>query len=136
MTSAAGSTSRARRAALIPASLPPTVTMCMTASVWLRPVRAGRPSAAGARCRLAAVAAVRLRPVGEDDVGGFGWRDRGIQRPDDRHAGDRPPRICAAIKGGTEDGAIPAKVSENIRPMVIAGLAKLVEEVKKYAAPM
>ena len=31
---------------------------------------------------------------------------------------------------------MPANVSENIRPMVIAGLAKLVEEVKKYAAPM
>ena len=47
-----------------------------------------------------------------------------------------PPRICAAMKLGTEDGAMPAKVSENIRPMVMAGLAKLVEEVKKYAAPI
>ena len=28
-------------------------------------------------------------------------------------------------------GAIPAKVSENIRPTVMAGLAKLVEDVKK-----
>ena len=36
-----------------------------------------------------------------------------------------PPRICAAMKGGTEDGAMPAKVFENIRPMVMAGLAKL-----------
>ena len=40
------------------------------------------------------------------------------------------------MKLGTEDGAIPAKVFENMRPMVMAGLAKLVEEVKKYAAPM
>jgi hypothetical protein len=32
---------------------------------------------------------------------------------------------------GTEAGAIPAKVLENIRPMLIAGLAKLVELVKK-----
>src|SRR5450755_4165234 len=47
-----------------------------------------------------------------------------------------PPMIWAAMNAGTEDGAIPAKVSENIRPMVIAGLAKLVEDVKKYAAPM
>ena len=31
---------------------------------------------------------------------------------------------------------MPANVSENIRPTVIAGLAKLVELVKKYAAPM
>ena len=31
---------------------------------------------------------------------------------------------------------MPAKVSENIRPMVIAGFAKLVDQVKKYAAPI
>ena len=47
-----------------------------------------------------------------------------------------PPTIWAAMKAGTDDGAMPAKVSENIRPMVMAGLAKLVEEVKKYAAPI
>jgi hypothetical protein len=47
-----------------------------------------------------------------------------------------PPMTCAATNGGTEDGAIPAKVSENIRPTVMAGLAKLVEEVNQYAAPM
>ena len=46
------------------------------------------------------------------------------------------PMIWAAMKPGTEAGAIPAKVSENIRPMVMAGLAKLVEDVKKHAAPM
>ena len=46
------------------------------------------------------------------------------------------PMIWAAMKPGTEAGAIPAKVAENIRPMVMAGLAKLVEDVKKYAAPM
>jgi hypothetical protein len=37
---------------------------------------------------------------------------------------------------GTEDGAIPAKLLENMRPMVIAGLAKLVDAVNQYAAPM
>ncbi len=47
-----------------------------------------------------------------------------------------PPRIWAPMKLGTDDGAIPAKVLENIRPMVMAGLAKLVEEVNQYAAPM
>src|SRR6516162_1024981 len=47
-----------------------------------------------------------------------------------------PPMIWAAMNGGTDEGAMPANVSENIRPTVIAGLAKLVEEVKKYAAPM
>ncbi len=40
------------------------------------------------------------------------------------------------MKLGAEDGAIPAKVSESMRPTVIAGFAKLVEEVKKYAAPI
>ena len=42
----------------------------------------------------------------------------------------------AAMNAGAEDGAMPAKVSENIRPTVMAGLAKLVEDVKKYAAPI
>ena len=40
------------------------------------------------------------------------------------------------MNAGAEAGAIPAKLSENIRPIVMAGLAKLVDEVKKYAAPM
>src|SRR5580704_7539976 len=40
------------------------------------------------------------------------------------------------MNAGTDAGAMPAKVAENIRPTVIAGLAKLVEEVKKYAAPI
>ena len=35
------------------------------------------------------------------------------------------------MKPGTEAGAMPAKVSENIRPTVIAGLAKLVELVNQ-----
>ena len=35
-----------------------------------------------------------------------------------------------------EAGAMSANVSLNIRPMVMAGLAKLVELVTKYAAPM
>ena len=43
----------------------------------------------------------------------------------------RPPTAWAPMNDGADDGAIPAKVLENIRPMVIAGLAKLVELVKK-----
>ena len=35
------------------------------------------------------------------------------------------------MKPGTDAGAIPAKVFENMRPIVIAGFAKLVELVKK-----
>ena len=41
------------------------------------------------------------------------------------------PTTCAPMKAGAEGGAMPAKVAENIRPMVIAWFAKLVEEVKK-----
>jgi hypothetical protein len=46
------------------------------------------------------------------------------------------PKICAAIKGATELGAMPAKESESVLATVTAGLAKLVDEVKKYAADM
>ena len=42
-----------------------------------------------------------------------------------------PPTTWAEMKLGTEDGAIPANVLENILPTVMAGLAKLVELVKK-----
>ena len=38
------------------------------------------------------------------------------------------------MKATTELGAIPANVFENMRPIVIAGFAKLVDEQKKYAA--
>ena len=47
-----------------------------------------------------------------------------------------PPMTCAAMKAGAEEGAMPANVADSIRPIVIAGLAKLAEDVKKYAAPM
>ena len=40
------------------------------------------------------------------------------------------------MNNGAEPGAIPAKVSEKIRPIVTAGLAKEVELVNQYAAPM
>ena len=35
------------------------------------------------------------------------------------------------MNGRTEAGAMPAKVSVNARPIVTAGLAKLVEEVNQ-----
>ena len=72
----------------------------------------------------------RLVFVRDDDPGGLSRGERGIQHPDEEHPGD-----AAADLGGDEHradaGAIPAKVSENIRPIVIAGLAKLVEEVNQ-----
>src|SRR5260370_39126106 len=40
------------------------------------------------------------------------------------------------MNGGADAGRMPAKVSLTVRPMVTAGLAKLVELVKKYAPPM
>jgi hypothetical protein len=40
------------------------------------------------------------------------------------------PRSCAEINTGTDAIAIPEKESVSDRPKVIAGLAKLVEEVK------
>lgn len=40
------------------------------------------------------------------------------------------------MNAGTEPGAMPANVSDSVRAAVTAGLAKLVEEVKKYAPPM
>lgn len=39
----------------------------------------------------------------------------------------KAPTICAAMNPGAEAGAIPANVSEKIRPIVTAGLAKLVD---------
>ena len=40
------------------------------------------------------------------------------------------------MNAGREAEAMPAKVSEKIRTMAIAGLAKEVELVNRYAAPM
>jgi len=38
---------------------------------------------------------------------------------------------CIAMNIGAELGAMPAKLSDMVRAMVTAGLAKLVDEVKK-----
>ena len=35
------------------------------------------------------------------------------------------------MNGGADEGAMPAKVSEKMRPMVTAGLAKEVEQVNQ-----
>ena len=42
-----------------------------------------------------------------------------------------PPTIWHATNAGADAGSMPAKVSVNIRPIVTAGLAKLVDDVKK-----
>jgi hypothetical protein len=41
------------------------------------------------------------------------------------------PTTSAPTNEGTDEGAMPANELENIRPTAIAGLAKLVELVKK-----
>src|SRR6266542_3598061 len=46
------------------------------------------------------------------------------------------PAAWASTNGATDDGAMPANVSESVRASVTAGLAKLVDEVKKYAPVM
>ena len=61
---------------------------------------------------------------------GPGYRNRTSTRA------SAPPASCARMNGATDAGAIPANVSENTRPTVIAGFAKLVEDVNQYAAPM
>jgi hypothetical protein len=40
------------------------------------------------------------------------------------------PTSCATTNIGADAGSIPAKVSENVRAMVTAGLAKLFDDVK------
>ena len=77
-----------------------------------------------------------LAVVGDDDVGGVGWRDGGVQRLDDPGGQDAAEDLRGDEAAAPRTGRCPAKVSENIRPMVMAGLAKLVEEVNQYAAPM
>ena len=42
-----------------------------------------------------------------------------------------PPSSCIATNPGTEAGAMPAKVSVNMRPRVTAGLANAVELVNQ-----
>ena len=39
--------------------------------------------------------------------------------------------ICATMKPGAEDGAMPAKVSDRLRAIVTAGLANEVEAVNQ-----
>lgn len=60
------------------------------------------------------------------------WRDA---EPRVRQRRLRPVRWCSN-ESGTEAGVIPAKVSVKTRPMVAAGLAKPVEEVNPWGAPM
>src|SRR5262245_47891947 len=93
VTSAPGSSSRARSAALIPASLPPIISRCMAGSRhgWLGGGLArARPRGGGAimSC-LGGRGPGLVILVGDDDLGGLGGRDGRIQRLDD-HQGQQP----------------------------------------------
>jgi hypothetical protein len=68
--------------------------------------------------------------MGDDDLRGLGRGDVGIQ-PADQPDRKAHPTSCAAMYERADGGAMPANVSENIRPTVIAGLAKLVELVNQ-----
>src|SRR5713101_9459226 len=46
------------------------------------------------------------------------------------------PNTCITTNMGTLLGAMPANVSLRVRPIVTAGLAKLVDDVNQYAAAM
>ena len=72
--------------------------------------------------------------MGNDDVVGVGG-DIGEECGDQDQSG-KAPMIWAVMNPGAELGALPAKVSENILPIVTAGFANEVEQVNQYAAPM
>ena len=63
--------------------------------------------------------------VRDDDFGCDTGSYIGVEHADGRVGGGSPPTSWATTNAGTDAGAMPAKVSENIRPTVIAGLAKL-----------
>jgi hypothetical protein len=68
--------------------------------------------------------------VRHDYVGCLCFRDAGVERSDNG-VGERPAEHSRGHERRDREGAIPAKVSENIRPMAMAGLAKLVELVNQ-----
>jgi hypothetical protein len=68
--------------------------------------------------------------VGHDDLCRLLWRDAGIEDADHRGR-DHAAGELRDHDPGTDAGAIPANVFENIRPTLIAGFAKLVELVNQ-----
>ena len=61
---------------------------------------------------------------------GGGRRGRG-RGTGSREGRERRRSSCMSTNIGAEDGAIPAKLSDRVRAMVTAGLAKLVDEVNQ-----
>ncbi len=86
--------------------------------------------------RLRVGAAWRTRRGGHArHLPSYDVRPAGEPRPGTAHAprGSRPhpPRACISTNIGTEDGAMPANVSDSERATVTAGFAKLVELVNQ-----
>src|SRR6266498_3023158 len=99
LTSAPGSSSRARSAALIPASLPPIISRCMTDSPpvgWsMRLARCRSPARQGGTVVWGARGGLVV--VGDDDVRGLTGSEVRVQRP--RHRDGEP---AADHLGGDE----------------------------------
>ena len=66
----------------------------------------------------------------DHDLRGLVGRDVRVQDPQDADRDSATDKL-GDDEGGHRRGGIPAKVSENILPTLIAGLAKPVELVKK-----
>ena len=71
--------------------------------------------------------------VGHDEIGRRGCSGN-RKRPS--ATARSAPTTCATMNMGTLLGAMPAKVLVSMRPIVTAGLAKLVDDVNQYAAAM
>src|SRR5215467_831263 len=116
VTSAPGSSSRARKAALMPASLPPIMTRCMTGFPfvwWLTEAGAGRTGRAGPAdgaggCSVAGHTPggllIPVLMVGDDDLRRLRWARRGYSARITSTA-SAPPTISAAMNAGTDEGA-------------------------------
>ena len=113
----------------------PSSRMTSTTSGWTR--LAGRGAG---RERVVAAGGGALEQRGrhlgaagvvEADEEGGGHGQVGVEGADRGASASAPPTSWATTNGATEAGAMPAKVSENMRPTVMAGLAKLVELVNQ-----
>ena len=127
VTSALGSSSRARSAALMPG----VAAADRDETHRCRVLRLG---AGGNRDRR--ICGLAILDVGQHHVRGLVGRDVGVEHPERRRSRRRRRSAARSTNPGTDAGAMPANVFENIRPTLIAGLAKLVELVNQYAAPM
>ena len=75
--------------------------------------------------------------LGDSTIGFASFQGRLQERSNSHFANNAAqpaPNSCGTTNIGTSCGAMPANVSDKLRATVIAGLAKLVDEVNQYAA--